>query len=156
RIAGLSSKEGVQVVFEAQRTSLREVNHLNRIGPETVVHAFGWSGNGVLLVGYEQPDASAERELQSHRSPEGVVYNIEPVRAREQRGREYRMVAVRSSTWRQHSGDTSWALEVNPSDQGAVIDWRHSDPERVLINWWPSSEVGASAVLARVRDGLPK
>ena len=66
------------------------------------------------------------------------------------------MVALRASTWRQRSGDTSWPLEVHPSLPGGVIHWLPDDPERVLINWWPSSEVGASALLARVRDGFPK
>ena len=57
------------MVFETARTSSREVNYLTKIAPETLVHAFGWSGNGVLVVGYEQPDASSERDLLSRRSP---------------------------------------------------------------------------------------
>src|SRR5262245_40791513 len=122
RIAGLSSNEGVQVVFESER-SPREVNHLTKIAPETVVHAFGWSGDGVLVVGYEQPDARGERELQSRRSPEGVVYDTESVRARRKRGREYRMVALRIDTWRQRAPEPSWPLEVHPSLPGGVIHW---------------------------------
>jgi dienelactone hydrolase len=156
RIAGLSSNEGVQVVFEAARTSLREVNHLTKIAPETVVHAFGWSGNGVLVVGYEQPNSSSEREVLSRRSSQGVVYDVESVRARRDRDREYRMAALRVATWRQRAGDTSWPLEAHPSQPGGVIHWLPDDPDRVLINWWPSSEVGASALLARVRDGFTK
>lgn len=156
RIAGLSSNEGVQVVFETSRTPSREVNHLTKIAPETLIHAFGWSGNGVLMVGYEQPDTSTERDIQSRRSPDGVVYDVESVRTRRERDREYRMVALRLGTWRQRAGETSWPLEVHPSLPGGVIHWRPDEPERVLINWWPSSEVGASALLARVRDGFPK
>ena len=156
RIAGLSSKEGVQVVFEGSRTSLQQVNHLTKIAPETLVHAFGWSGDGVLVVGYEQPNTSAERELQSRRSPTGVVYDVEPVRIRRPHERESRMVALRMSTWRQRASDTSWPLEVHPFVPGGVIHWQTDDPEHVLLNWWPSGEVGASAVLVRVRDGFPK
>jgi dipeptidyl aminopeptidase/acylaminoacyl peptidase len=156
RIAGMSSNDGVQVVFESSRTSVREVNHLTRIAPETVVHALGWAGNGVLLVGYEQPDASVERDLQSRRSPDGVVYDVESVRGRRERGREFRMVGMNVGTWRQRPGETSWPVEVHPSLPGGVIHWLPDDPERVLINSWKSSEIGASAQLARVRDGAAK
>src|SRR5262245_52966255 len=48
RIAGLAARDGVQVVFEMPRTG-GKVNFLSKIDPETVVHTFGWSGNGVLL-----------------------------------------------------------------------------------------------------------
>ena len=131
------------------------MNYLTKIAPETLIHAFGWSGNGVLVVGYEQPDASSERDAESRRSPDGVVYDVESrATRRARREREYRMVALRVGTWRQRVGDTSWPLEVHPSLPGGVIHWRPDDPERVLINWWPSSEVGASALLARVRDGF--
>jgi dipeptidyl aminopeptidase/acylaminoacyl peptidase len=36
------------------------------------------------------------------------------------------------------------------------MHWLPGDRERVLINWWTSSEEGASALIARVRDGFPK
>ncbi|MGH7336946.1 MAG: alpha/beta hydrolase family protein, partial [Myxococcota bacterium] len=121
-----------------------------------MIHAFGWSGNGVIAVGYEQPDSSGERDVQIRRSPDGVVYDAEAARPRRERRREYRMVALRVGTWRQRPGGTSWPLQVHPSLPGGVIHWRPDDPERVLINWWPSSEVGASALLARMRDGFPK
>ncbi len=156
RIAGLSSKEGVRVVFEAARTSLREVNHLTKIAPETLVHALGWSGNGVLVVSCEQPDASAARDTLSRRTSDGVVYEVETARTRKEREREHRMISLRVGAWRQRAGDTSWPLEVHPSLPGGVIHWLPDDPEHVLINWWPSSEVGASARLARTRDGFPK
>ena len=156
RMAGLSSNEGVQVVFETSPTSTREVNYLTKIAPQTLIHAFGWSGNGVLVVGYEQPDASSERDLLSRRSPDGVVYDVESLRARRETEREYRMVGLRMRAWRQRAGDTSWPLQVHPSLPGGVIHWRPDDPDHVLINWWPSSEVGASARLTRVRDGFAK
>ena len=135
--------------------AVREVNHLTRIAPETVVHALGWSGDGVLVVGYEQPDTSGEREVQSRTSPDGVVYDVGgSVRERREGEREYRMVGMRvGSRRRQRSRDPSWPLEVHPLLPGGVIHWRPDDPERVLINWWKSSEIGASALLARVRDG---
>jgi dipeptidyl aminopeptidase/acylaminoacyl peptidase len=156
RLAGLSSKDGVQVVFESARSS-RDVNHLTKIAPETVVHTLGWSGNGVLVVGYEQPDASGAREALARRTPDGVVYDTAAsVRVRRDRGREFRMIGIRVESWRQRSRETSWALEVHPSFPGGVIDWLPADKDHVLINWWPSAEVGASAVLARVRDGFAK
>jgi dipeptidyl aminopeptidase/acylaminoacyl peptidase len=156
RIAGLSSNEGVQVVFETSRAT-REVNHLTKIAPETIVRSFGWSGDDVLVVGYEQPDASAERDAQVRRTPDGVVYDAsESVRMRRSRGREYRMIALRVGDRRQRAQETSWPLQVNPSLPGGVIHFRPDDKEHVLINWWQSPEVGASAQLARVRDGLAK
>ena len=109
------------------------------------------------MVGFEQPDASSERELESRRSPDGVaVYDVETVPARRDRHREYRMVALRVDKWRQRASDTSWPLKVHPSLPGAVIHWLPADPEHVLINWFPSDKEGASALLARVRDGFPK
>src|SRR5213593_700474 len=71
RVAGISSKDGVQVVFETTRAA-KQVEYLSKIEPETIVHSFGWSGDAVLMVGFEQPDASSERELESRRSPDGV------------------------------------------------------------------------------------
>jgi dipeptidyl aminopeptidase/acylaminoacyl peptidase len=156
RIAGLSSNDGVQVVFEAARSS-HDVNHLTKIAPETVVHSVGWSGNGVLVVGYEQPNASGAREALARRTPDGVVYDAAPsTRLHRDRGREFRMIGIRVDAWRQRSHETSWALEPSPSLPGGVIDWLPADKDHVLINWWPSAEVGASAVLARVRDGFTK
>jgi dipeptidyl aminopeptidase/acylaminoacyl peptidase len=156
RIAGLSSNEGVQVVFETERAG-KAVDYLTKLTPGTVIHALGWSGNDVLVVGYEQDAKRSERSLEGRRSPEGVVvYDVESSRSRRARGREYRMVALRAGTWRQRSRDTSWPLSVNPSLPGAVLHYLPDDPEHVLINWWSSSEEGASAAIARVRDGVPK
>ncbi|HKA14594.1 MAG TPA: prolyl oligopeptidase family serine peptidase [Myxococcota bacterium] len=156
RVAGISSNGGVRVVFESARDK-HKVNYLSKLEPQTLVHAFGWSGDGVLVVGYEQPDASGEREIESRKSPDSVVvYDADAARARRGREREYRMVALRVDTWRQRATDSSWPLKVHPSLPGAVIHWLPDDPERVLINWFPSADEGASAVIARVRDGLPK
>src|SRR5262245_49142667 len=44
-VAGISSNEGVQVVFETAHAT-RDVNYLTKIAPETVIQAFGWSGDG--------------------------------------------------------------------------------------------------------------
>jgi dipeptidyl aminopeptidase/acylaminoacyl peptidase len=155
QIAGLSSNEGVQVVFDTARAT-QKVDYLTKVAPGMVIHAFGWSGDGVLVVAYEQPDASDERELESRRSADGVVtYDADTTRAR--RGaREFRMAALRIGRRGQRALEASWPLRVSPSLPGAVIHWLPEDPEHVLINWWPSSEVGASALLARVRDGFAK
>ncbi len=157
RIAGLSSNEGVQVVFETSRAAL-EVGYLTKLAPGTLIHSLGWSGNDVLVVGYEQPAERSERSLESRRSPDGVVvYDAEtPRSSRRAREREYRMAALRAGTWRKRGRDTSWPLRVHPSLPGAVLHWLPDDPEHVLINWYPSSEEGASARRARVRDGFPE
>jgi dipeptidyl aminopeptidase/acylaminoacyl peptidase len=156
RIAGLSSNEGVQVVFESARTG-RQVDYLTKLLPGTVIHSFGWSGNNVLVVGYEREAARDDRTVEYRRTPDAViVHDSEPRPGRRARGREYRMVALRAEAWRQRSRDTSWELRVHPSLPGAVLNYMPDDPEHVLINWWPSSEEGASAVLARVRDGFAK
>jgi dipeptidyl aminopeptidase/acylaminoacyl peptidase len=154
RIAGLSSNEGVQVVFESTRAA-RQVDHLTKLTPGTLIRSFGWSGNGVLVVGYEQAATADDANLER----DGVlVYDLgtDRNRSRRTRGREYRMVPLRAGTWRQRSRDASWPLKVHPSVPGAVLHYMPDDPERVLINWWPSSEEGASAVIARVRDGSAK
>jgi len=157
RIAGLSSNEGVQVVFESTRTSGRQVEYLTKLLPGTVIHSFGWSGNGVLIVGYEQAATREAVSAEYRRTVDGViVHDAEPKRSRRARGREYRMVALRTDAPRQRSRDTSWPLHVHPSLPGAVLHWMADDPEHVLINWWQSSEEGASAQLARVRDGFAK
>ena len=155
RIAGLSSKDGVQVVFQSARTG-REVDYLTKLLPGTVIHSFGWSGDGVLVVGYEEDATRDDRTVESRRTADGVViHDAEPRRTRRASTREYRMVALRSAQW-QRSRDTSWPLRVHPSQPGAVLCWMLDDPEHVLINWWQSSEEGASAVLARVRDGFAR
>src|SRR5262245_34197538 len=102
RIAGLSSNEGVQVVFETTR-SPSQVNYLTKIAPATVIESFGWSGDDVLVVGYEQPDASLKREAENRRSPEGVVFNAETPRVRRERARENRMIELRAGNGRQHA-----------------------------------------------------
>ena len=156
RIAGLSSNEGVQVVFESTRGA-RQVDYLTKLTQGTLIHSFGWSGNGVLVVGYEQAPPRDDRATEQGRSVDGVVvYDAESKRSPRTREREYRMVPLRADTWRQRSRDTSWPLKVHPSLAGAVLHFMPDDPERVLINWWPSSEEGASAVIARVRDGFAK
>jgi hypothetical protein len=66
------------------------------------------------------------------------------------------MVALRAGSTRQRARDTSWPLHVHPSLPGGVLDWMPDDPEHVLLNSWPSSEEGASALVARVRDGLAR
>jgi len=153
RVAGLSSNDGLQVVFESARTG-RQVDYLTKLTPGTVIHSFGWSGNGVLVVGYEQT-VSEDRAIDRSRSADGVVIaDVETKRSRRARGREYRMVALRAGTWRQRSRDTSWPVKVHPSLPGAVLHYTPDDPERVLINWWSSNEEGASAQSARVRDGF--
>jgi dipeptidyl aminopeptidase/acylaminoacyl peptidase len=155
-IAGLSSNDGVQVVFESARAS-RQIDYLTKLSPGTVIHSFGWSGANVLIVGYEQAAARDEHSLDRRRSPDGViVHDVESKRSRRARGREYRMIALRTGTWRQRSRDTSWPIDIHPSLPGAVLDYLPNDPEHVLINWWPSSEVGASALIARVRDGFAR
>src|SRR5688572_5709173 len=73
RIAGLAAREGVQVVFEMPAGG-GKVNFLSKIDPETVVRAFGWPGNGVLLVGYEQPVGRTEQESEMRRAaPDSVI-----------------------------------------------------------------------------------
>ena len=85
RIAGVSSNEGVQVVFETVRGS-QKVDYLTRIAPSTLIHAFGWTGDTVLMVAFEQPDASQERDRASRRTPDGVVsYDTSPAQARRER-----------------------------------------------------------------------
>jgi dipeptidyl aminopeptidase/acylaminoacyl peptidase len=156
QIAGISSNGGIQVVFDTARAS-HKVEHLTKIAPGTLIHAFGWSGDGTLVVAFEQPDASDERNLESRRSPDGVVsYDVERAHSRRERAREFRMIALRIGSFRQRALDASWPLRVHPSLPGAVIHWLPDDGQHVLINWWPSSEVGASALLARVRDGFAK
>jgi len=152
RVAGLSSKKGVQVVFTAARAR-QPVDYLNKIAPETQVHSLGWSGDGVLVVGFERPKARDE-QASGPRSPDGLVYNADAAPAYRGHEREYRMTALHVGKGRQRPTDASWPLRVHPSLPGAVIHWFSMDPEHVLINWWPSSEVGASALLARVHDGL--
>jgi dipeptidyl aminopeptidase/acylaminoacyl peptidase len=154
RVAGLSSNQGVQVVFEVGRTA-GKVDLLTRVTPGTEVHAIGWSGDDMLLVAFEQPSARDAREIESRRSPDGVVVNESAPRSIREREREFRMIALRVAQWRQRALDSSWPLRVHPSLPGAVIHWLPDDRDHVLINWWPSSEVGASAVLARAKDGLP-
>ena len=85
RIAGVSSNDGVQVVFDTVRGS-QKVDYLTRIAPSTLIHAFGWSGNDVLMVAFEQPDASQERDMANRRTPDGVVsYDTAPSQARRER-----------------------------------------------------------------------
>jgi dipeptidyl aminopeptidase/acylaminoacyl peptidase len=144
------------VVFDTARAS-QKIDPLTRVAPGTLIHALGWSGDGMLVVAFEQPDASDERDLESRRSPDGVVsYDIENGHARRERAREFRMIALRVGAWRNRALDASWPLRVHPSLPGAVIHWLPDDGDHVLINWWPSSEVGASALLARVRGGFAK
>jgi dipeptidyl aminopeptidase/acylaminoacyl peptidase len=152
-IAGISSKDGVQVVFQSERMG-RQVEYLTKLLPGTVIHSFGWSGNGVLVVGYEEEGTRDDRN--ARQTVDGVVVqDAESLRARRIGGRDYRMVALRPAGW-QRSRDTSWPMHVYPSQPDAVLNWMPDDPEHVLINSWSSSEKGASAVLARVRDGAAK
>jgi dipeptidyl aminopeptidase/acylaminoacyl peptidase len=156
RIAGISSNEGVQVVFDAMRGS-HNVELLNKITPDTRVYTLGWAGNDAILVGFEQPKARTERDTESRRSPDGVVvYDAQTPRVQREREREFRMVGLRVGSWRQRAPDASWPLQVHPSLPDAVIYWPPDDSQRVLLNWWESSEIGARAQLARVRDGFAK
>jgi dienelactone hydrolase len=155
RIAGLAANEGVQVIFELPRGG-GEVNFLSKVDPETVVRAFGWSGNGVVLVGYEQPQGRAEQDRESRLAGDGVtIHNMDTTRVRDDR-REFRMIALRVDAWSARQLGESWPLSVYPAMSDPVIDWLPADREYVLVNWWESSEVGASAKRARVRDGWGK
>jgi len=130
QIAGLASNDGVQVVFETSRVG-RKVNYLAKIDAGTFVHTLGWSGDGAVVVGFEQPAPEHDRE------------------------RESRMLAVKVDSWRPRPLGPSWPLRAHPSFPDAVVHWPPSDPEHVLVNWWESSEAGASVRRARIRDGLP-
>ncbi len=155
RLAGISSNEGIRVVFETART-VEKANYLTKIEPGTLVTAFGWSGDRVLVVAFEQADSRGDRERASRRSPDGlVVYDVERSRPRSGRERETRMIGLRIEDWRAGPVGSSWPLLVHPLLPGALIHLSPSDPDHVLINWWDSGEVGASAVRARVRDGFP-
>jgi dipeptidyl aminopeptidase/acylaminoacyl peptidase len=159
RIAGLAARDGVQVVFEMPHLGERgndKVNFLSKIDPETIVRALGWSGNGVLVVGYEQPRGRAELDREAQLSADGiVVHNMDTTRVREDR-REYRMVALRVDTWRPHQVGESWPLSVSPARPDAVIHWLPDEREYVLVNTYEPGAEGASVRRARVRDGWGK
>jgi hypothetical protein len=115
------------VVFD-RRAPGRQVDYLTKLTPGTVIHSFGWSGNGVLVVGYEQERAAKSaasstagrsRASSSRRRADALAPRA---RARVPDGR-----AARGHS-RQRSRDTSWPLTVHPSLPGAVLHWMPDDP----------------------------
>ena len=140
-----------------RRARARRSNYLTKIAPGTLIHAFGWSGIACSWWASSSPTRAASASSRAAARPTAWSCTT-PSRSRPRREARARVPdgrAARRGTGASARVDTSWPLLVHPSLPGAVIHWLPDDPDHVLINWWQSSEEGASALRARVRDGFP-
>jgi dipeptidyl aminopeptidase/acylaminoacyl peptidase len=130
-IAGVTARDGVQVLM-VRRTWGGEIRRLAKLDePGMALRTVGWAGNRMIVVGVDMP----------HQTVIGV------------RARQSRLLSVALDGSRPRYLGEDWPYQQYSADQDRVIDWLPDDPGHVLINWWQPDQAGVSARRVNVTTG---